>query len=110
MHDSLTSAQQQVSASTAALADRIAATQARVSTLQECIVAASEELRRPRATTSVAEVVQLGQRLGYVVAAPSGWMVRARSPAFSLASGHYPRAAALIIRSPFPVTGESQWL
>jgi hypothetical protein len=45
--------------------------------LEECLLQVSEGLRRPRVSTTIQDVVQLSQRLGYVVSAPLRWQVMA---------------------------------
>ena len=50
-----------------------------VAELEEALLLASEELRRPRTPVSLQDVMQLSQRLGYVTSAPLGWMVCVRA-------------------------------
>ncbi len=75
MHAALEASRQRVLTARTALGAAVVGAQSVVSELEAALLAVSEEARRPHREVSVREVIQLSQRLGYVVSAPFGWAV-----------------------------------
>lgn len=73
MHAALDASRQRVLTARTALGAAVVGAQSVVSELEAALLAVSEEARLPHREVSVREVVQLSQRLGYVVSAPFGW-------------------------------------